>query len=243
VVLRMIKKAVLFVCIACVLLIAGCTQNGFNYGHYNRDMRRNYSNADEQHAIAAAEGLNYTQLLNISRWYGNYNSALTGDDSSHWPYFIDTTVIEDYNSSYNRARSHQDPIDISFTYHANVRTFASLDLGLTLGNRWNGWPWYNMSVNGNPVNSVFDDQVTKGVKNFEGVNASSIMANGTRGVPISANSTLSYKDVYYVEFYLSYGATWGPKAAFGVGMAQVVVMDKALHPLFIIVFDGGHVVS
>lgn len=237
------KKAALFVCIACVLLIAGCTSNGFNYGHYNRDMKRNYLNADELHAIAMAEGLNYMRLLNVTRWYGNYNSSASTEYTSHWPYLIDTTVIEDYNSTYDRGRSHQDPIDISYTYHANVRTFASLALGLTVIKNPTWRTTYTMSVNGNDVTTVFTDPASDGLKYFNGMNASTIPANGTRGVPISANSTLSFNDVYYVELYLSYRATWGPKAAFGVSMAQVVVMDKDLDPLFVMVFDGGHLVS
>ncbi len=210
------------ICFACTLILSGCI--GPEYGKYVIDFSRNYSNYDERRAIEVAENINYTNYVNISRFY------------DEWANFIDSETINHYNSSFFEAKENKDEIDIYYTYIANAKFYTKLNITIGTEN-WN----INISINGIYYFNI--DHDTAIIALIDGMDSNIIKWQEEYPQEEEFFFNQNFEQIYLIDMQLSYDATWGPLAAYYVNTFQIILLDKDYNFKMIILSPSAHIVS
>jgi hypothetical protein len=234
--LRSKELAFFIISIVAVLLIAGCTstptKDKYQYGHYNRDVKRDYADTMGSQAINKAENINYTKYFNLSRWYEQTSSNV-------WANYIDAGVLKEYNDSYTDAKNNRRKVDISYSYYAVATYIESMDLMM-----------YNCSSDPEPCYKIKMVLTGSTIGNTSWIKSDivgwergiGIDKNGTMYNP-SQNGTYHFSKVYCIDMKVHYSAFVGPLAGLGNSSSQVIILDKDLNPMFIFLELGKHMIS
>ncbi|MCK5561420.1 MAG: hypothetical protein KAJ51_12525 [Thermoplasmata archaeon] len=218
-------------CFVCAIIISGCI--GPSYGKYEIDFSRNYSNANERIAIGMAENINYSFYVNMSRF------------EDEWANFIDSETINHYNNSFYSAKNNKEEIDISYTYFATTKFYQELNISAKSEGRY-----LNVSINGIDHTEIFH----KGNEMFfDSEKLIIVLVNETETNIIKAQEEYpfknnfyfdkSYGQIYLIEMYLSYGATWDLVGAYYVETFQILILDENYNLEMIILSPSDHIVS
>jgi len=234
VVMRVATASVL---IMTALLVSGCLGDVFwDFGHYSRDIERYYDTEDEGKAIETAEYLNYTNYTSLPRW----------EDS--WANYIDSDVIEHYNSSYQRDMENEREADVTFKYYAWAEFFPQMDLRLKkdrfeLVVRVNGDDPFNDREARNIYYYLDYEEMFLGHMENGSWSVDKYSSYGGGAYRNDVDLYLHFNNSYFVKMYLSYDDIWGSLAARYVETFQFVVLDSEFNVMVIGVHPSPWMVS
>jgi hypothetical protein len=167
---------------------------------------RNTNTPEEKRALTATEDLNATEVFNIA--------ALTVNDYGY-PNFINSQVINYYNSNYESAKGIT-----HFSYSANVHTWNQTHAVYMAGT--------SISVS-SPTGIILFP-----LKEGWGVQIRYVYLNGTRYQEISADKIdFSFSNCYVIEMRLEYSQFLGPTAGIMSKVYQTVIVNEDFMPILI----------
>jgi hypothetical protein len=219
-----VRKYVTIICLIIILTsFCGCFGGGFrDYGRYERDIVRNTSNDIDKKVINISENLNYSEIFGIDR----FDEA--GD--IQWANYIDTEVLDYYNSRYDSLKSEDAKHDVELFYEADVYEIQKLEIRYNYNEKSDE---YSMKVyNSEQRMYEFTNVVFPEV---------AISSNGSSySFPdMETDWELNYILVYLCRLDLDFWDQWGVKAGTGIYVNQILVMDTNFEPLFILIDTGG----
>jgi len=219
------------------IIVSGCMGDIFwDFGHYSMDVERYFDTEDEERAIEVAQNLNYTNYTILQRW----------EDS--WANYIDSEVIDHYNTSYYEDMENEREADVTFRYYAWSEYYLEMDLRLKRDHHG-----LVVRVNGDDPFSNHDGKDIYYYMDYEEMFLGH-MENGSWSVDKyssygggayrnDVDLYLHFNNSYFVKMYLSYDDIWGSLAARYVETFQFVVLDSEFNVLVIGVHPSPWMVS
>jgi hypothetical protein len=87
-------------------------------------VERHFDNPDEEHVLMVAESVDYLAITSFERFDGSSDPEAYINQGTYLPYtyanFIDTEIINYYQTRYDYQQTQTDPSRITLTYIANV---------------------------------------------------------------------------------------------------------------------------
>ncbi len=212
---------------------------------FERSIVRKTRNSGEEAALATAESFDYPEIFGLTRFTGgtgHLKQDLQGEDG--WPFaiytwanFIDTQVIEYYDDRFESLNETSQGIE--FSYHATVMQCGQIRVIYIPPPRNGNTHDDALQVLGSNGSILFRNS------KYSGPSWGMRFAcqNDSRYQEISAkeiNFTVSRG--YIVEMSLRYREYYGPLAAFGSIVYQIIVVDEDSIPLLLCV-QSAHRVS
>jgi hypothetical protein len=171
---------------------------------------RSANTMEEKRALAAVEDLNATEAFNMPPFTWNGYAYAN---------FIDSEVINYYNSSYESARE-----TVQFSYSANVYT-------------WNQTHAVYDKVSGSASVSSSNGTIW-----FPSAGRYAYL-NSSRYQEIKVDKIdFSFSNCYVVEMNLGYSQFLGPTAGFSCNVYQIVIVNEDFKPILLCT-QSQHVIS
>jgi|GEM_PF-813638 len=229
-----------------------------NTPSYINEVNRAINSPSEEQALKVAETINYATITRFER----YNTKDI-DEYKHpgtyipytWAHFIDTEVIDYYQTRTNYYHSKLNGPSVAFTYDANITYLEQLRISDFTESRQSRGS-FRME------DGTFQEKTTTYDITYIG------LYNTDKSIPFKTVSwiwhtfyknqttfhkmssdynviehNLTFNNCYIVEMNLSYTERYGPLAAFFVNVNQLVVLDQNFEPIWIGISPPSHVVS
>jgi hypothetical protein len=224
--------------IVAIVIISGCIGDMmWEFGHYDREIRRYYDASDEGMAIYHAENsINYTEYTNLTRWEGD------------WANFVDNEVIEHYNDSFVTDRDADREADVYFYYNAWARFYPELNFKMKNER-------YSLLIKLNNDNFIegfeeppfldfeIEEMVIVHIDNGTWVFDKERWQTHYWESDFKVELYMNFTNVYFVAMELSYDDIWGPLAATYVQTAQFLILNEEFEPLVIGIAPSPWMVS
>jgi hypothetical protein len=217
----------LAVCMVALVGLSFLTWNLLNpqIAHkYERNISRNFSNQQEENALTAAETINYSAITALERFDASSDpEAFVHSDTSYtFVHFIDSEVINYYETRYDKQQGKEHPSQIELTYQANVTKYSQLRIYNSPAPE--GVSWHNITVVMSTTNG--STVINSGNMQFYYKNQSSYQMT-------QWNYDFNFSDCLVVEMKLVYSETYAPLAAFFASVDQIMVLDRNLEPVLL----------
>jgi hypothetical protein len=182
---------------------------------------RNTSNDIDQKVINITENFNYSEIFEIDRFD-------KGGDID-WANYIDTEVLDYYNSRYDSLKSKDAKHDVELFYEADVYEIQELEIKYNFDKKNDQ---YSLKMH-NSGQKMFE---------FTGI-AFPEIANSSYGSSFTrpdmeTDWELNFTSIYLCHLDLDFSDVWGNKAGVGIDISQIFVVDMDLKPMFILIYPG-----
>lgn len=209
-----------------------------DYGHYDRDIERNIDGDEEKQVLESVENFSYGEVFDMERFANGGGEA--------WANFIDSDVINHYNTEYERLRDQKARHNIHLMYKAKVYKIDDLNIIYTYTPETvlREYPNGDVEVTGDEyVLELYNNSeilVTIDEDFFPDIIA---VFAGTNHSYYDQESIfqINFSNVYLVHQYLHYSDAWGPLAGYGVRIHQIVIMDEKCQPLFVFIDNNQYI--
>ncbi len=194
---------------------------------YERNVSRSFDSQEEERALTAAESTNYSDIVSFERFEGSSNPEDYLNPGTYLAYtyanFIDSEVINYYETRYGDLQGKGYPRQIELSYEANATKRSEFRVFNSPAPE--GVTWHNTTiVISNPDGSV--KLKNSGHMQFFYKNQSDYQM-------IEWEYDFNFSDCYVVEMKLKYSETYAPLAAFISDVYQIVVLDQNYVPLLL----------
>ena len=199
---------------------------------YEKSIVRNFDNQNEETALSAAESINYSAIVSLERFDGSSDPEAYLHPGTYLSYtsanFIDSEVIDYYETRYDNMQGKGDPGRIELTYEANVTKRS--DFRIFRSPAPQGVTWHNTTI---VVSAPDGSLIRKDSTNLQ------IFYRNQSGYQMSEREyDFNFSDCYVIEMKLAYSETYAPVAAFFVDIEQIVVLDRDFVPVLVGVASG-----
>jgi hypothetical protein len=199
--------------------------------HYRSILRETHT-AQETKVLKIVESLNYSSITSRERFVGSadrdaYLYPKTYLDYTS-PNFIDSEVINYYQTRYDDLQGKSPPKYIEFTYQANVTERS--DFRIFNSPPPEGSTWRNVTLVLSAPDGSF---ITKSIHFIQ-----FFYKNQTEYQMTDSNFDFSFSNCYVIEMNLKYHETYAPTAGFFVTTEQIVVLDRDLSPVLVGISTG-----
>ena len=198
---------------------------------YQKNIYRDFETQEEKTALNVAESLDYSSILSKDRFpnlidpqaYLHPGTYLDYQDAS----FIDSVVIDYYETRYDYMQGKGDPRQIELDYQANVS--KSSEFRIYNSRAPEGASWHNITI----VMSAPNGSVS-----FNSGHMQFFYRNQSSYQMVEWEYDFNFSDCYVVEMKLGYCEIYAPTAAFFVNVYQIVVFDEAFDAVLVGVESG-----
>ena len=198
---------------------------------YEKSIVRNFDTQDEERALLAVESINYSAIVSLERFDGSSDPEAYLNPGTYLAYtsanFIDSEVIDYYETRYDNMQGKGDPGRIELTYEANVTKRS--DFRIYNSPAPEGVAWHNITI----VMSTPNGSVS-----FNSGHMQFFYRNQSGYQMIEWEYDFNFSDCYVIEMKLAYSETYAPTAAFFVNIEQIVVLDQDFVPVLVGVASG-----
>ena len=199
---------------------------------YEKSIVRNFVNQDEETALSAAESINYSAIVSLERFDGSSDPETYLHPGTYLAYtsanFIDSEVIDYYETRYDNMQGKGDLGRIESTYEANVTKRS--DFRIFRSPAPQGVAWHNTTIVVSAPDGSLIRKDTTNLKIFYRCQSGYQMAEW--------EYDFNFSDCYVIEMKLAYSETYAPVAAFFVNIEQIVVLDRDFVPVLVGVAAG-----
>jgi hypothetical protein len=227
------KRTILLiaVCVTVAIFLAPLLVPSLRYPEiplkYDREIDRNFSSQQEGKALAAAEFLNYSAIVNSERFDGSSDPDAYLHPGNYLQYtyanFIDSEVINYYETRYNDLQGKGHPKQIELRYEANATKQSKFRIYNSPAPE--NVTWHNTTI----VLSYSDGSVkltSSGDMKFFFRNQSSYQT-------VQWEYDFNFSDCYVVEMKLLYSEVYAPLAGYWSDVYQIVVLDKDFESILV----------
>ena len=225
------KKAVLILAVCMVALVATSL---FIWSllfpqipqRYERNIARNIDNHEEESVLTAAESINYSAITSLERFDASSDPEAYLNPGTYLAYtcanFIDSEVIEYYQTRYENQQGKEYPRQVKLTYEANVTKFSEFRIYNSPAPE--GVTWHNITI----VMSAPNGSVA-----FNSADMQFFYKNQSGYQMTEWEYDFSFSNCYVVEMKLFYSEIYAPVAAFFANIKQIVVLDRNFEPVLL----------
>ncbi len=194
---------------------------------YEKSIARNVDTPEEENVLKVAEGINYSAVTSLERFYGSNDPQAYLNPGSNLEYtytdFIDSDVINYYETRYDNLQGKGYPKQIELIYEANVTKRSEFRIYNTPPPE--GKTWYNTTI----VISAPDGSVA--IK--DPAHMQFFYQNQSGYQMIERGYDFNFSDCYVVEMKFVYSETYASLAAFYSNVDQIVVLDRDFLPVLV----------
>ncbi len=198
---------------------------------YEKSVVRNFDNQDEKTALSAAESINYSAIISLERFDGSSDPEAYLHPGTYIAYtsanFIDSEVINYYETRYENQQGKEYPKQIELTYEANVSRYS--DFRIYNSPAPEEVTWHNITI----VMSAPNGSVS-----FNSGHMQFFHRNQSGYQMIEWEYDFNFSDCYVAEMKLGYSEFYNPMAAFFSNTYQIVVLDRDFLPILVGVASG-----
>jgi len=202
---------------------------------YEKTITRNFDNSEEQSAITAAESIDYSSITSLERFGGSDDSENYLHPSTYISYahanFIDSDVIDYYQTRYENQQGKEIPRQVELNYEANATKFSQFRIFNSPAPK--GVSWHNITI----VMSA-----SNGSKEVNSGNMQFFYKNQTSYQITRWDYDFNFSDCHVIEMKLRYSEIYAPIAGFFVTVHQIIVLDRNLEPVLLGI-EAGMAVS
>jgi hypothetical protein len=220
------KPLLIAVCIAATVFAVLLMWNPSNM-KYERSIARNFDSQEEERALTIAESTTYSAIVSLDRFDGSSDPEAYLHPGTYLAYtyanFIDSEVINYYETRYDNLQGKGHPKQIELTYEANATKRTQFRVYNSPAPE--GVKWHNITI----VISAPDGSAltkTSGNMKFFYRNQSSYQMT-------EWEYDFNFSDCYVVEMKLSYSENYAPTAAFFSDVYQILVLDQNFEPVLL----------
>ena len=233
------KKGILILVVSLVAIVALSlfTWNLFSQipQKYEKNITRNFENSEEQTALTEAESIDYSTITSLERFSGTINPEDYLNSNSDISYtsanFIDSHVINYYQTRYENQQGKEFPRQIELNYEANASMFSHFLIFNSPAPE--GVTWHNVTIVMSASNGTIE---------FTSGNMQFFYKNQTNYQVTKWDYDFNFSDCYVINMKLRYSEIYAPVAGFFVSIHQIVVLDKNFEPV-LIGLESGMAVS
>lgn len=194
---------------------------------YEKNIVRNLDNQEEERALAAAESLNYSAIVSLERFDGSSDPQAYLNPSTYLAYtyanFIDSEVINYYETRYNNQQGKGYPKAIEFNYTADVTKQSEFRIFNSPAPE--GVTWHNITIVFSTADGSFWSKNSGNMKFF--------YKNQSNYRMVEWNYDFNFSDCYVVEMKLGYSEYYAPLAAFHSDVYQILILDRNFIPFLL----------
>ncbi|MDR0492924.1 MAG: hypothetical protein LBH74_04735 [Nitrososphaerota archaeon] len=232
----------LAVCVIAVLTASMLAWNLSNSKATQLRVDRNFDNPEGERALTAAESADYATITSFERFNGPGGPEAYIHPEPYLAYtyanFVDTEVINYYQTRYNYQLNQTNTKGITLNYVANVTKLAHLHIfncpDQSLIDQNQTIPWRNNAV----VFYDIENSAPLMTTNFMSSYAHVFYKNQSEYQTWHPEIELNFSDCYFIEMNFQYSEYYAPTAAFFSDVYQIVILDKDLVPLWIGISAG-----
>ncbi len=200
---------------------------------YERNIHRAIDNQEEANALIAAETANYSAIFSIERFHGSSEPAAYFNPDNYpaetSAQFIDSEVINYYETRYASLQGRGDPKQIQFKYDANVRVFSQFRVFIKYppeNQTWNNGTTLFLAPDGSVLfQNAYTTRPNWGMK--------LAYKNQSDYQMLQPGFDLNFSDCYIVDMKLMYSELHGVLAAYWSDVYQIVVLDRNFEPVLL----------
>ena len=201
---------------------------------YEKTIVRNFDNQEQETVLLAAESIDYSSITSLKRFGSNDPEAYLHPSTYiayAWTNFIDSEVIDYFETRFESQQEKLSPIQIELNYEANVDSYS--DFRIYNSPAPEGVAWHNVTVvMSSPNGSV---SFNSGQMQFFYKNQSSYEMT-------QWEYDFNFFNCHVVEMKLSYSEIYGSTAGFFSNVHQIVVLDQDHIPV-LVGLESGMAVS
>lgn len=233
------KKAITIIVVISVAIVALslftwnlCSQTPQKY---EKNITRNFENSEEQTALAEAESIEYSSITSLERFSGTNSPEDYLNSNSYVSYtsanFIDSHVIDYYQTRYENQQGKEFPRQIELNYEANASMFSHFRIFNSPVPE--GVSWHNVTIVMSASNGTIE---------FTSGNMQFFYKNQTTYQITKWDYDFEFSDCYVINMKLDYSEIYAPVAGFFVSIHQIVVLDRNFEPV-LLGLESGMAVS
>ncbi len=194
---------------------------------YERSVVRNNSNQEEKTALAVAESINYSSIVARERFDGSSDPQVYLHPGLYLEYtyanFVDSEVINYYETRYENLQGRGAPKQIQLTYEAKATKRSEFRIFNSPAPE--SVNWHNTTI----VISAPDGSL----ESMHSSNLQLFFRNQSAYQTLQWGYDLNFSDCYVVEMKLVYSEVYAPLAAFWSDVYQIVVLDRNFSPVLV----------
>jgi hypothetical protein len=185
-------------------------------------------------ALAAAEGVNYSLILQRPPFWNSNDTWVPNLEGETWINYISNQTVTHLldRVDYHRQRGSQVRIDLDYTANCFWVSNLSLEVvtdGLRAYNGTNEWV-----VHGSAYSHLWGSRCAIRVNDTYQLSMGGGYMSEVRG---------TYGDVFFVSMHVHYEEYWGPLGAYYIGFDQFVILSGTREVLMLLALDAGHMVA
>ncbi len=193
---------------------------------YERTITRNIDNQEEESVLTAAEAINYSAIVSLERFEGSSDPEAylhPGTYLSHTgANFIDSEVINYYETRYQNQQGKEYPKQIELNYEANVSRYSNFRIYNSPAPE--GVAWHNITIVMSTPN---------GSLSFSSGHMKFFYRNQSGYQMTEWEYDFNFSDCYVVQMKLLYSEFYAPWAGFFSNTYQIVVLDQNYLPVLV----------
>jgi hypothetical protein len=193
---------------------------------YEKTIARNIDNQEEESALTAAESINYSAIVSLERFDGSSDPEAYLHPGTYLAYtganFIDSEVINYYETRYENQQGKEYPKQIELNYEANVSRYS--DFRIYNSPAPEGVTWHNITI----VMSAPNGSVS-----FNSGHMQFFYRNQSSYQMTEWEYDFNFSDCYVVEMKLLYSEIYTPLAGFFSNTYQIAVLDRNYLPVLV----------
>lgn len=188
---------------------------------------RNFELQEEENALTVAESINYSNIVSLERFDGSSDPQDYLEPRTYLSYtyanFIDSEIIEYYQTRYDNLEKKWEPKGIGLNYEANSTKRSEFRVFNSPAPE--GVTWHNITI----VLSEPDGSV----RLKHSGNMPFFYWNQSGYQKVEWEYDFNFSDCYVVEMELSYSEFYAPTAGFISEVYQIIVLDRDFTPILI----------
>jgi hypothetical protein len=201
---------------------------------YERNIARNFSTQEEERATITAESLNYSAIVNSTRFRGSSDPEAYLHTGTYLEYtsanFIDSEAVSYYETRYNSLQGKEYPKQIELNYMTNATRQSKFRI-------YNSPAPANVSWHNNTVVLLASDGSVKREGSLE-----LFFKNQSNYQKFEWDYDFSFSNCYVVEMKLQYSEVYASLAAYFLEVNQIVILDQNFD-LLLLGFKSGTAVA
>jgi len=199
---------------------------------YQKTISRNIDNKEEETVLSTVESINYSSILSKERFIDSSDPEAYLHPGTYLTYtqanFIDSEVINYYETRYDNMQGKGDPKQIGLTYEANVTKRSEFRVFKSPAPE--GVTWHNTTI----VISALDGSLTR----EDSADMQFFYRNQFGYQMTEWSYDFNFSDCHVIEMKLEYSEIYAPLAAFFVDIEQILVLDAEFNPILVGVESG-----
>jgi len=193
---------------------------------YEKNITRNIDNSEEENALTVAETVNYSKISSLERFVGSNNPQDYLHPDTYLSYtganFIDSEVINYFETRYENQRGKIYPRQIELNYEANVNKYSNFRIYNSPAPE--GVGWHNITI----VMSA-----PKGPVSFNSGQMRFFYKNQSNYQMTEWEYDFNFSNCHAIEMKFRYSEIYAPTAAFYSTIHQIVVLDQEMEPILV----------